>query len=240
MGTEDPAAAAPATLADIISQLDDDQINELVATAEAAGFGEEPPSSAEDVNPDLEQPEAGTVDNDEALSEEGVDDSGSLAPSPEEAAEEEVDEEGAEEGDAELVEEKEAQGLDAIDSWASGILEDLDVQLDALKQHLATAEDNAEIGADPDSIEPLLDQAEELLEKASEAYSECKDAASAEDARSCALAGLRIERIHRVLLKLVEQAGAYAETSDAPEAGVMDDPAVKLWAERTGPKTGLL
>ena len=234
MGTEE---ATPVSLAELIQTLDDDQVNELIATAEAAGYGVEEAPAAEDVNDDLEQPEAGTVDNDEALSEEGVDDGGA-AEDVGAAAGDDTDEEleeGAEEGDDEAVTEMEGLDPDAIVESAVSTFDGLDAQLVSLQGFLTTAEEAAEAGADPDSIQQLVDKAEELIEAADEAVTECKDAAAAEDVHTAAVSAMKVNRVQRILVKFVEQAQAFAETSDIPEPGPMDDPAVKVWAERMGP-----
>jgi hypothetical protein len=227
MGTAD--AAPPISLADIFATLEDDQVNELVATAEAAGFG------LEDVNPDLEQPEAGTVDNDEALSEEGVDDGGSA-----EAAVNPDDAEGAEDTDEEEVTVMEGSNLDEVVDSAVSKFDGLDAQLVALQGYLDAASEAADSGADADSIQALVEKAEEVIEAADEAVIECKDACSSDDAHGCAIAALKVIRAERILGKLVEQAAVFAETTDAPEPGPQDDPAMKLWAERMAPKGGPL
>lgn len=224
MGTADPAAAPPTTLVDIISQLDETQITELLAAADAAGFGatvEEP-----DGEPPAEEPEVEMLE--EETPEEGE------AGEPSEELEEGDDEEPAEEEVTEMAE----LGFDAIGEWSDKALEQIDVQYDALVE-LGKAAD-ADLGADPDAIEQLIEQADTLREQASEARDASAAAAKVEDARNCALEALKIERASRVLDNLLKQAQAYAETNDTPEAGPADDPAMKLWAERTAPKTGPL
>src|SRR5690242_13076571 len=131
MGTAD--AASPPSLVDVISALDDGQINELVATAEAAGFGGEAPA-AEDVNPDLEQPEAPTVDNDEAGSEEGVD----------EAAPESEEGEGTDE--EEVADMEQSMDATAIVSSAEAAYDGLDPKLQSLQTYLESAEEGVEGG----------------------------------------------------------------------------------------------
>ncbi len=129
-------------------------------------------------------------------------------------------------------------GFDAIGTWADKALEQIDVQYDALAELAKNAD--ADLGADPEALSALVDQADTLREQASEARDASAEAAKAEDARTCALEALKLERASRVLDNLLQQARAYAETTEAPEAGPADDPAMKLWAERTMPKPGLL
>lgn len=229
MGNTDAAAPPPTTLVDIISQLDEAQMGELLAAADAAGFSAT--VEEETIEPtEGEEPEAEMVEEE----------------TPEEEVAEEVeelsDEEPADEGDEEVPEEEVAEmaelGFDAIGEWADKALEQIDAQYDALVE-LGKAAD-ADLGADPDAIETLVEQADTLREQASEARDASAAAAKSEDARTCALEALKLERASRVLAKLLEQAQAYAETTETPEAGPADDPAMKLWAERTMPKTGLL
>ncbi len=209
-------AAAPSALADLLSGLDDIMMGELIAAAEAAGFGS-------DVA--IEAAEEG-----EEVMEEG-----------EEAAEEAAeDAEEGEEPSEQDVQEVAAQGFDQITEWSASARETLGSLLEQLEGYLTAAQEGEEMGAEPDSIEPLVEKANELIETADEAVSECTDAAKAEDAHACALAALRLERVTRVMNKLVEQAATFAETTTAPEAGFNDEPAVKLWAERTAPKPGPL
>ncbi len=220
-GLMDPAASAVGpTLADILTDLDDLTMADLIASAEAAGFGGEPVE--------------------EVVEEEGAEEAAEEV--VEEAAEEGEEaaadgEEVAEEAD---VEEVASQGFAQMTDWATSARETLASQLETLEEMKSAAEANVEAGADPDSIEPLVEKGNELLEQADEALTECLDAAKAEEAHPCAVAALKIERIARVFGKLVEQAATFAETTSAPEAGFNDEPAVKLWAERTAPKAGPL
>lgn len=232
MGTNDPAAPPPATLVDIISQLDELQVGELLTAADAAGFGVEPVEPVEGDEPvDGEEPEAEMVEEETPEEEEVA-----------ETEEEPGEEVPAEGDDAEVPEEEVTEmaelGFDAIGTWADTALEQIDAQYDALVE-LGKAAD-ADLGADPDAIAALVEQADTLREQASEARDNSAAAAKSEDARTCALEALKLERASRVLAKLLEQAQAYAETTDTPEAGPADDPAMKLWAERTAPKTGML
>jgi hypothetical protein len=207
---QDTAAAAP-SLADILGGLDELAMGELVASAEAAGFG----------------------GDGEAADEDGEE------PAEEEAADEEVEDVEAEPEEAD-VEEVAAKGFESMTSWVASAREALDPQLEALQAAFDTATAGVDEGADPDSIEPLIEKATELCETADVAVEEANAAAEAQDAHACAIAALRVERIGRVISKMVEQAATFAETTAAPEAGFDDEPAVKLWAERTSPKAGPL
>lgn len=220
MGTPD-STEPPTTLVDIISQLDPEMLTELLAAADAAGFGAEPAN--EEVEADEETP---AEEPEEEQVEEATDDTET------EAGDE--DEEESEESVAEMAE----LGFDAISAWADTALEQIDAQYDAIVELGKNAD--ADAGADPDAIKVLVEQADELRAKASEARDASADAAKGEDARTCALEALKLERYSRVLATLVEQATAYAETAETPEAGPADDPAMKLWAERTAPKLGPL
>ncbi len=228
MGT-DPSAPPPVTLIDIIGQLDEEQVAELLTAADAAGFGLEPVEE----EPVDEEPTEEADMIEEPIDEEVVEEEPTEDEEPVEEVEGE-DEEETEESVAEMAE----LGFDAIGEWADTALEQIDAQYDALVE-LGKAAD-ADLGADPDAIDALVEQAETLREQASEARDASAAAAKAEDPRTCALEALKLERASRVLAKLLEQAQAYAETTEAPEAGPADDPAMKLWAERTAPKTGLL
>lgn len=218
-GLMEGASAAAPTLADVINALDDDQVNELVALAEAAAAGEpgdeapapeEPPADGEEA-PVESQPEEG----DDSLDE------------------------GAEPGDEEQVADMEqAMSPDAIASSASDAFDSLDDRLLAIQSHLDAATEAADQGAEPEAIEALVERAQEVIEQADAALAECKDFAKADDIHGCAVAALRVQRASRILDKLVEQAVAYAEGSEIPEPGPQDDPAVKVWAERMGPKGG--
>ncbi len=219
----DTAAAPATTLADILGELDELAIGELVASAEAAGFG-----AAVEEEPAADSPEEPAEEVAEEAALEG-----------EEGAEEEAGAEGDEIA-AQDVEEVAAQGFEQITTWAQGARDALGAQLDAIDGYKTAADDRFESGADPESIEPLLERANELIEQADEALDECLDAAREAEAHACASAALRLERISRVFAKLVEQAATFAETTSAPEAGFNDEPAVKLWAERTAPKPGPL
>ncbi len=211
------AAATSSALADLLSGLDDIMMGELIASAEAAGFGSEAPQAAEGEE---------AVESEEAA-EEAVED-----------ATEDVEE--AEEPAEQDVEEVAAQGFEQITSWTESARESLGSMLEQIEGYQTAAQEGAELGADPDSVDSLLEKANELIETADETVSECLDAAKSEDAHGCAIAALRLERVTRIMGKLVEQAAAFAETTAAPEAGFNDEPAVKLWAERTAPKPGPL
>ena len=219
MGAPEAGAPAAPTLVDIISQLDEEMVTELLTAADAAGFGvtvddEEPPAETDEEPPVEEVPMDEEVVEDEELPPESEDgEPVEEADAEDEATEEEVGEM------AEL-------GYDAIGEWSDKALEQIDAQYDALVE-LGKAAD-ADLGADPDSIDQLIETADELREQASEARD------------TCALEALKLERASRILAKLLEQAQAYAETTETPEAGPADDPAMKLWAERTAPKGGPL
>ena len=231
MGAPEAGAPAAPTLVDIISQLDEEMVTELLTAADAAGFGvtvddEEPPAETDEEPPVEEVPMDEEVVEDEELPPESEDgEPVEEADAEDEATEEEVGEM------AEL-------GYDAIGEWSDKALEQIDAQYDALVE-LGKAAD-ADLGADPDSIDQLIEKADELREQASEARDASAAAAKSEDARTCALEALKLERASRILAKLLEQAQAYAETTETPEAGPADDPAMKLWAERTAPKGGPL
>ncbi len=228
MGTADAAAPAPTTLIDIISQLDETQMTELLAAADAAGFGVEvePTEPVEGEEPEAEMADEETPEEEVETEEEPTDDE----------AVEDVDAEA--EPSEEEVGEMAELGFDAIGEWSDKALEQIDVQYDALVD-LGKAAD-ADLGADPDAIAALIEQADTLREQASEARDASAAAAKSEDAHACALEALKIERASRIIDHLLQQAHTYAETVDTPEAGPADDPAMKLWAERTMPKTGLL
>ncbi len=242
MGADDSSAPPATTLADIISQLDDDQVTELVAAAEAAGFtdAEVSPVAAEDVNPDLEQPEQPVAGLEGAAADEGVDDSGMSAedvvnPDDDEGVgdEAESDEEAASEMEGTM-------GVDAILASAVSAFEGLDDQLLAITGYQDQATENEEAGADPTSIADLVEKAQEAIDNADVAVEDCKSAAKADDAHAAAIAAMQVLRAQRNLAKLVELAATYADVTTAPEPGPQDDPAVKLWAQHMAPKTGML
>lgn len=210
LGGDKSAAPAATALADVFDQLDDDQISELVATAEAAGFG----GDAE-----------GTPGEEATESPEEADADGDVPSADEEPAEDDV------EGVA-------AQGFEEITAWATQASESNAGMLSQVESALETAQGGEEAGAEPDAIEPLLEQAQALSDQSAELLSECEAAAKADDAHACAVAALKIERNSRILQHVVAQAQAYAETTETSEAGFQDEPAVKLWAERTAQASG--
>ncbi len=227
MGTPDPAAPPPLTLVDIISQLEPEQMTELLAAADAAGFGAEPVETEEPTDEEPSTEEADMPDEEQVEVVEEPEDEAT------DAAEGEDDEE-SEESVAEMAE----LGFDAIGTWADTALEQIDAQYDAIVELGKNAD--ADAGADPEAIDALVEQADELRTKASEARDASADAAKGEDAHTCALEALKLERFSRVLATLLQQAQTYAETNDTQEAGPADDPAMKLWAEKTAPKLGPL
>jgi hypothetical protein len=214
------------TLAAILDQLDETAMNELVATAEAATMGETPeaPPAAEG-EPAVEGDEVPAGDETESADEAMVegDDTGT--------------EEEAEPTEADI-EDVASQGFEQMQSWAEQAYEALGAQVDSLNATLKAAQAAAEEGADPDAVEALVEQADATYEAAGEQLDAVMAGVKAEDAHAAATAALQLERSGRILTKLVEQAAAHAETTGTPEAGFYDEPAVKLWAERTGPKMG--
>lgn len=220
MGGAKPAA--PASLADILSQLDEGQVADLVATAKAATAGADAPPSSEaaEGQPPEGSPAEEASESDEEAAAEGDDETDAAEPSEQD------------------VEDVAAQGFEQICSWAESANSGIASQLEQVQQLQAAAEAAAEKGADPDSIEPLAEQAQELADQATEYLDECNAAADKQDAHGCATAALMLDRCAKVMAKIVEQAQAYAEPNATPEAGFYDEPAVKLWAERTAPKPG--
>lgn len=206
----DKSNATPA-LADVLDQLDEDQVAELVATAEAAGFGSDEGTPAEEKS---DPP-------DEAAAEGDID----------------MDAEPA----ADEVDAVAGQGFDEMASWVSTSVEALGSQVDAISASVDAATEGAESGAEPDEAQAALDQAEELQTLVEELQTEFDDAQSAEDAHAAGVACLKIEKATRKMALLAQLAATAAETTDSvAPAGVEDEPAVKLWAERTASKAGPL
>lgn len=195
------------SLADVLDQLDESQVAELVATAEAAGFGEDSPA--------------------------------------EEAAE--SDEEAAAEGDLDTEPSEEdvnavaGQGFEEMSSWVTSSVEGLGAQVDAISASVDAASEGEETGAEPDEAQAALEQAQELQATVEELQGEYEAAEKAEDAHAAGVACLKIEKAVRKMALLAQLAATAAETTDSVEpAGVADEPAVKLWAERTKQPMGPL
>lgn len=225
----DEVPAEKPTLAAIFDQLDEQGINELVATAEAATMGEMPAEGEEG------EPAEPGVGEEVPATDEAEDTGEAVAEEEEPGAE--AEEEDAEPTEVD-VEEVASQGFEQMQTWAEKAYEAISGQLEALKAQLKTAQANVEAGADADAIEGLLEQGEETYEAAGEQLDGVMAGVKAQDAHAAATSALQLERSGRIVSKLVEQAAAHAETTGALEAGFYDEPAVKLWAERTAPKMG--
>jgi len=168
---------------------------------------------------------AGSSDPDADPVEGGEDDTDGEAEEEGELSDEEVEARATELGDA--------GELEAITTWSERAIESLNAAREQLAEMHTTAEAEAERGADPDAIEALLDRADELVEQAVEADDEAAAAAKSEDAKACAEAALRVHRFARAMRALIQEAQPYTETTTTDEATAADEPAVKLWAERT-------
>lgn len=205
------------SLTDYLDELTPETIAELVAEAAAAAVGDSADPDAAEGGTDSEDAPEGDVEGADGEAEE-------------ELSDEEVETRASELG--------EAGDFDAITSWSESALEEASTIRDSLAELHKQAEVDEESGADPDAIEELLERADELVERATEADSEASDAAKAEDPKACAEAALRVERAVRALRAMMEEAKAFADVTTTTEAGFADEPAVKLWAERTMPKAG--
>lgn len=205
---DDKSQAAPA-LADVLDQLDESQVAELVATAEAAGFGSDTPAEESG-----EPADEAAAEGDEDLDAE---------PTAEDAAA------------------VGAQGFDEMSAWVTTSVDGLGAQLDAISASADAALEGEEAGAEPDEAQAALEQAQELQAVVEELQGEYAAAEKAEDAHAAGVACLKIEKATRKMGLLVQLAATAAETTDSVEpAGVADEPAVKLWAERTKQPTGPL
>lgn len=221
-GLDGAEATVGPSLTDLLDTITEEQAAELVTQAQAWKTGEGGQTSAE-LDADSDE-EPATMDEADEMGE------------GEEVAEGEEVEEGDAEAEAKADELEAAGDYDGMLSWAETTTEELNTLSEDLSALLDTAEENEESGADPDGVQEAIDALEPLVEQAQEHSDAAAAAAKAEDPKACGEACLRLERVLRRARALLVQAQACADSTSVGGTTVEDEPAVKLWADRSRPK----
>jgi hypothetical protein len=230
-----PALSNPSTgvagpLTDVLDAMSEDDVAELCAVAnEWAAAAGEGPEIADDPNAvadtDLDTPADDSTPGEAAMDHDETNETleQEAAESPEEQAEEA--EAGSENFDGLLTQ------VETEASKSEGLL----TQFDDL---MAQADAVVDEGGDPDAIESLKADAEDLVGEIEGYLKEAQAARKDEDAEGIAQAGLMIKEKNELLETMLSQAAIHAKTNkpSAPTKGSIPDatPALKLWAQRYG------
>lgn len=197
----------PLSLTEFLDMLDPGEVAELVsAVAAPAEEGAEPEEGAE------EEVEGAEEEAEETLEEEG-------AETPEEQEEEVAT--GAED-------------FAALQSQLEATCEEAQGYRDELDEMLKLAEDNEDVGGEPDKVEKLIEEADKILEEKEEYKTKFDEAVEAEDPNEAAVQGMKVQEIAQHMKGLVEQANAYAGANQSAEEPSEENPtpALATWAEQ--------
>lgn len=205
---EDDAGTAAASLGELLDGLDDSQVQELVASAEALDPGEQEPDPG-DVDEAAEGEDDGTGDTDPAPPPDGEDD----APTDDEAGD----------ADASGVA---PEDLDAIDQQLSIDVEEAATVVGQM-QDLADGESDSA----PD-VAKLIKQATGLQDKIAKQQKLLAKAIKAEDVQAAAQAGMDATDALTAMQALLTAAQALGAKSEAPTMKPGDHPALKMWAAK--------
>lgn len=216
---EGGAAAEAPSITELLDSLELEQVQELVTLLTAEDVGGE-----EDETEGADEGEEPPGDGEEPEGE---------PPSEEVETEEETEQDAEARSYADSL--AESGDLAELSKWAEDSLAEAEACVDELEVLLDTATKAEEQGADPEAVEEVLERVQSLFERAEEAAEEVITEVKAENAKGAAEAALRVEKLMRRIHAAKEDAIAAADvTSTTPSP--MDEPALKVWAERTRPK----